>query len=153
MSHEPALIRRRFDPRGEHRPTFEVYRWHGSQRHLIGEYRSESDAVIAANAADAAAGLDRDPLDELVGALASGTLAPNASRPVLVPLRASGDTEGTPNERGTLEALQAAGIVSDDVRSCHIEVTHEHGSALLTVIDTDSEDAIAWLRIPLGAGA
>ena len=41
---ERAVVDRRFDPRGRAAPTWRVFRWQGSQRWMLAEFKSESDA-------------------------------------------------------------------------------------------------------------
>ena len=85
---------------------------------------------------------------ETLEGVAAGTLAPSARPYVTVPL-----TDGAITERDTLEALQDAGLVSADVRDVYLEVANEDGALIVTVLDVDSDATVAWLTIPMGAGA
>ena len=91
-------------------------------------------------------------MTDTVEGIAAGTISPNAARYVQVPISASGKAEGEPDEAALLRVLQGAGLVSLDVRACYVELQHADHEAVLHVMDVDSEDTVAWVRIPMGAG-
>ena len=85
--------------------------------------------------------------------VASSTLAPAARCYLAVPVFTDGEHEGEPDEVGLLAALQAAHLVSRDVRAVYLETRAEAGALVLTVLDVDTEGTIAWVTLPMGAGA
>lgn len=73
-------------------------------------------------------------------------------RRVRVPIHASGPREGQPHTRALHAALQRAGLALH-AASIRANLTLEPGTALLTITDASSDDTIALVRIPIGAGA
>ena len=94
-----------------------------------------------------------DDMTELEG-LAAGTMNPNAARYITFAVHADGPHEGEPDEGALLAVLHAAGLVSRDVRAVYTEAqAGTAGGAVLHVMDVDTEDTIAFVRIGMGAGA
>jgi hypothetical protein len=45
---ERAMVDRRFDPYGRALPVWRVFRWQGSQRWMLAEFKAEADALAFA---------------------------------------------------------------------------------------------------------
>ena len=84
---------------------------------------------------------------ETVEGVAAGTIAPTAQRYVRLTL-----TDGAVTEGDVLEALQRVGLVSADVRAVYLETLADDGALIVTALDVDSGDTIAWVTLPMGAG-
>ena len=94
-----------------------------------------------------------DDMTDLEG-LAAGTMNPNAARYITFAVHLDGPHEGEPDEGALLEALHAAGLVSRDVRAVYTEAQAVPAAgAVLHVMDVDTGATVAFVSIPMGAGA
>ena len=87
---------------------------------------------------------------ERIDAAAEGTLMPGVERRITLCIHEDGPLEGQTDEGALLAALQDAGLVSDDVRGIYSEASTDGvlGETVLTVMDVDTDDTVAWVRVP-----
>ena len=93
-------------------------------------------------------------MTEPMEGLATGMSPTAAQRYITFTVHLDGPHEGEPDEGALLEALHAAGLVSRDVRAVYTEAQAVPAAgAVLHVMDVDTGATVAFVSIPMGAGA